>query len=115
MIYIQEHGIIENTNFKDHLMPTQTIVVEITEILQHAVSMDKNYAWNQICGLDAFKDLYPQDGASLTYIENDGYGEDKDGNPTTWLDYMEDPIMKDVLYSFMEKHNLLHVEWAIST
>ena len=96
-------------------MPTQVTVVDITEILQHAVSMDKGYTWNQINALEAFRDLYPEDGASLSYIENDGYGEDENGNPKTWLDYMEDPIMKDVLYSFMEKHDLLHKEWAIST
>lgn len=93
-------------------MPQKLTVVAVVEILQHAVSM--GYDWNTINALESYRELYPEDGASFSYIENEEYGEDENGNPTTWLDEMEDPIMKKIMTSFMEKHDLMDKEWALS-
>jgi hypothetical protein len=88
-------------------MPKTLTVVYLDEILHHAVSL--GYEQYYVCKMEEFSDLYPSDGASLTYMNNTDWSEEK-----TWLEDQSNPEFKQIMETFMQAFDLMTCEWYLA-
>lgn len=90
-------------------MTNTNFYVSSVDLLQHAQNL--GYDWNHIRNIDEFQEMFPNDSAVISFIQNDNLNDQIEDMPIACLSYLHNKDLSKIILSFVSEHNLSHCTW----